>query len=561
MPYKVGAKGSYGCSGYPALKEGTNEVMGCHNTRAEAAAQIYAINRSEGNIGKSMHEIKEGDMVMAGHEDEIHVGRVIHIMRDGMLGFPGSEYSIVASAEDPAILMQLFEMEEGGLEETEYFMGHKASEVMVMPSLESNVGMDKSMHEDKEDEDDMNKEYEGCGCPTCKELNVNCKNCPVCKKEDMKDKPDSMDAYDNSIGKSYHSDDEEMDKWDNIQKACWVGYEQQGMKEKNGRMVPNCVYVGKSDDVEKAESVSVGDHVTFAVPKPPDKTESAHGLVERVERSGTVTLPGTNESVEASSDNPVAVIRVYAMDEKGKMTRTDRRVAKPVSSLRVSSAPIDGEKMNDMEDEMEKVSSARLEELAAEYNKNKEGDSRITVAALRQVYNRGIGAYRTNPSSVRGSVSSAEQWAMGRVNAFMAGLRGRFPRKPFDLDLFPKGHPRSTKKSIFEGFGQEVNGPETLTEVFKMEKRDYSTDARRTMAEAGEAMPDGSFPIKNKGDLMDAIRSVGRASNYNAAKQHIIRRARALDAMNMLPEDWKNSATKGMGQWSGSIFDLNPFVK
>jgi hypothetical protein len=43
-------------------------------------------------------------------------------------------------------------------------------------------------------------------------------------------------------------------------------------------------------------------------------------------------------------------------------------------------------------------------------------------------------------------VTSAEQWAMGRVNAFMAGLRGSFPRKPFDLDLFPKGHPRATDK-------------------------------------------------------------------------------------------------------------------
>ena len=63
MPYRVGAKGSFGCSGYPALKEGTNEVMGCHTTRAEAAAQIYAINRSEGKVGKSMHVIKEGDFV------------------------------------------------------------------------------------------------------------------------------------------------------------------------------------------------------------------------------------------------------------------------------------------------------------------------------------------------------------------------------------------------------------------------------------------------------------------------------------------------------------------
>jgi len=49
MPYHVGEKGSYGCSGYPAVDaEGT--VMGCHNTAEEAANQIYAINVSEGNI-------------------------------------------------------------------------------------------------------------------------------------------------------------------------------------------------------------------------------------------------------------------------------------------------------------------------------------------------------------------------------------------------------------------------------------------------------------------------------------------------------------------------------
>jgi hypothetical protein len=94
-----------------------------------------------------------------------------------------------------------------------------------------------------------------------------------------------------------------------------------------------------------------------------------------------------------------------------------------------------------------------------------------------------------------------------------------------------------------------------------MDKRDYSMDARRRMAESGAAMPDGSFPIANRADLMNAIRSVGRASNYAAAKRHIISRARALNAMDMLPEDWKNMATKGMSNWSGSIFDLNPFVK
>lgn len=450
MPYRVGAKGSYGCSGYPALKEGTNEVMGCHTTRAEAAAQIYAINRSEGNIGKSMHDIKEGDFVMGTTKEGVVHGRVEHIMVEGgTLGTPGSEYALTSMPpENPAMSVRIYEEEESGKwEETAYSIGMMYSDATKLDSLEGHEM--KSGHEMDEYDNSIGKAYEGCGCPTCKELNVNCPNCPVCSKE---------------MGKSYHSENEEEDKWDNMQKACWVGYEQRGMKEKDGRMVPNCVYVGKSEDVEKAESVSVGDHVTFAVPKPPDKTESAHGLVERVERSGTVKLPGTNESVEASSDNPVAVVRVYAMNENGKMTRTDRRVVKPFSSLRVNSQPIDDEKMYDEDDEMEKVSSARLQELADAYNKGKEGDKRITVGALRQVYNRGIGAYRTNPSSVRGSVSSAEQWAMGRVNAFMAGLRGRFPRKPFDLDLFPKGHPRSTKKSLFEGFGRDLTKSETISD-------------------------------------------------------------------------------------------------
>ena len=71
------------------------------------------------------------------------------------------------------------------------------------------------------------------------------------------------------------------------------------------------------------------------------------------------------------------------------------------------------------------------------------------------------------------------------------------------------------------------------------EKRDYSMDDRRRMAQNGQAMKDGSFPIANTADLRNAIQSVGRAANYEAAKRHIMRRARALGAEDMLPEDWK----------------------
>ncbi len=372
-------------------------------------------------------------------EGMVH-GKVEHIMTEGgTLGTSGSEYALASMPPDnPAMSVRLYELEDGKWEETAYSIGMMYLDAKKLDTLEDH----------------------------------------------MTDSEVAMAMYDSSIGKSdedvskaYHSDDEEMDKWDNITKACWVGYEQRGMKPKDGRMVPNCVPVGKSEDVEKASSVSVGDHVTFGVPKPPDKTESAHGVVERVERSGTVKIPGTNESVEASSDSPVAVIRVYATDEKGKRTKTDRRVAKPVSSLRVSSEPIDNKKMH--EEEIEKASTARLQELADAYNKNKEGNKRITVGALQAVYRRGIGAYRTNPSSVRGSVSSAEQWAMARVNAFMAGLRGRFPRKPFDLDLFPKGHPRATEKSLFEGFAQEVAKPTRVVKLFNDVDDEFSTTVNK----------------------------------------------------------------------------------
>ena len=46
MPYSVGAKGSYGCKGYPVIKQ-DGEIMGCHATRAQAEDQIAAINISE----------------------------------------------------------------------------------------------------------------------------------------------------------------------------------------------------------------------------------------------------------------------------------------------------------------------------------------------------------------------------------------------------------------------------------------------------------------------------------------------------------------------------------
>jgi hypothetical protein len=67
---------------------------------------------------------------------------------------------------------------------------------------------------------------------------------------------------------------------------------------------------------------------------------------------------------------------------------------------------------------------------------------------------------------------------------------------------------------------------------------DLDAEQRRKLAERGEALPDGSFPIRNKEDLRDAVQSYGRAKDKEEAKRWIKRRARELDAEKELPDDW-----------------------
>ena len=144
-----------------------------------------------------MPHIKEGDFVMGATTEGLIHGMVEHIMIEGgTLGTPGSRYALESKPpENPAMSVRIYKEENDNWEPTAY-----------------SIGM---MHADAQ-------------------------------KIDIKEH--EMDAEETM--KSYHSDDEEMDKWDNVAKACWVGYEQRGMKDKGGRMVPNCVPVGKLNEMD-----------------------------------------------------------------------------------------------------------------------------------------------------------------------------------------------------------------------------------------------------------------------------------------------------------------------
>jgi len=68
-------------------------------------------------------------------------------------------------------------------------------------------------------------------------------------------------------------------------------------------------------------------------------------------------------------------------------------------------------------------------------------------------------------------------------------------------------------------------------------RADYWTAARRrTAAERGHALPDGSWPIATVADLRNAIQAFGRAQSPARVARHIVARARALGHVGLVPD-------------------------
>jgi len=87
----------------------------------------------------------------------------------------------------------------------------------------------------------------------------------------------------------------------------------------------------------------------------------------------------------------------------------------------------------------------------------KDWNPKVTMAKLEKCFRRGVGAYYTNPESVREGVTGPDQWALARCNSFLYALRnGRYRSGKHDTDLLPEGHPmRNTKKEVQKNMDKE----------------------------------------------------------------------------------------------------------
>lgn len=163
MPWEI-RRNYGGCSGYAVVKKPDGEIEGCHSTVAAAESQMRALYASEGEMGGpgikmskmiDPQNIFEGDFAMGSVDEEIYVGQIVHIMTEGMLGVEGSKKTIMASPNNPAILIRIFEQHEDGYwKETYMFTGFDAMSGMKIDPLPmkseyfQNGGTEKSL--DKE---------------------------------------------------------------------------------------------------------------------------------------------------------------------------------------------------------------------------------------------------------------------------------------------------------------------------------------------------------------------------------------------------------------------------
>jgi HK97 family phage portal protein len=201
--------------------------------------------------------------------------------------------------------------------------------------------------------------------------------------------------------------------------------------------------------------------------------EARKGLEWRKEfkRGGTaVGVARANQLVRKENLSPRTVLRMYsffARHEVDKQAEGFRAGEKGYPSAgRIAWALWGGDagqtwsakKRDQIKKEVEKACCQDCEEKAEVSGKAKktlEGKvkehndkhghkkgKRVTLRMLSAVFRRGVGAYRTNPESVRRNVTGPDQWAIARVNAFLYAVRtGRFRSGQFDRDLLPKDHP------------------------------------------------------------------------------------------------------------------------
>ena len=124
---------------------------------------------------------------------------------------------------------------------------------------------------------------------------------------------------------------------------------------------------------------------------------------------------------------------------------------------------------------------------------------------------------------------------------------------------------REAKKSLRENNLQALTASaanmrdRVLIAAAVAELANISEEERMKLAKKGHALSDGAYPIRNVEDLKNAIQAYGRskASERNMVRKHIIKRARSLGKMELIPDHWTRA---GSSEASNSLDSMRAAI-
>ena len=201
---------------------------------------------------------------------------------------------------------------------------------------------------------------------------------------------------------------------------------------------------------------------------------------------------------------------------------------------------------------------------------------KVTLGKLKKVYRRGAGAYSTShrPNMTR------NQWAMGRVNAFLHLLKnGKPENKKYvtDNDLLPKGHPKksdqkfsfsfveTTVEELENEFNYNVEHEDVggLQDYFEEEFSDFAvpekynhinfkpTEAMAKAAKRGLEMRSKQPPSNRGGTAVGLARARQLINRQNLSPSTVKRMLSYFQRheVDKQSDSWKEGDSKGEQAW------------
>jgi hypothetical protein len=249
-----------------------------------------------------------------------------------------------------------------------------------------------------------------------------------------------------------------MKTFKEFNEACWDGYRQDGMKKKDGKMVPNCVPIGEvsqdkeigdregsqpkknyAGDMAKSTKQSRARHFDKKKkgPAPGDasaKTKPSKHTKKYDQMFGEAVSKFMTGEVEIKGKRVKVEVEVTGVDNKQRIYHANVLAPKEHFGLELK---IPARVMHRGKWIKTKTGKAfeHLGEAQIEGLKNKAEKTGISYGILKQVYDRGMAAYKSGHRPG----ATAQQWAFARVNSFVTKSKGTWGGADKDLAAKVRG--------------------------------------------------------------------------------------------------------------------------